>query len=79
MGLKVRHSPEGLIRLPYLLQCEGNFVVLHHSGPGLILCLVEREKARKTSIYRTNLLRGFEPRTHGFQPGFYTVEPQMSR
>ncbi len=28
VGFKVRHSPEGLIRLPYLLpiQCEGNLV-----------------------------------------------------
>jgi hypothetical protein len=47
VGFKVRHSPEGLIRLPYLLQCEGNFVVLPHSGPGLILCPVERGKSEK--------------------------------
>jgi hypothetical protein len=43
----VRHSPEGLIRLPYLLQCEGNFVFLPYSGPGLILCPVERGKSEK--------------------------------
>jgi hypothetical protein len=37
------------------------------------------EKARKNPLHRTNRLRGFEPRTHGFQPGLYTVGPQMSR
>ncbi len=32
---KVRHSPEGLIRLPYLLLCEGKFVVLRSTLFGL--------------------------------------------
>ncbi len=47
VGFKVRHSSESQIRLPYLLQCEGNFVVLPHSGPGLILRPVERGKSEK--------------------------------
>ncbi len=35
-------------------------------------------KARRNPLHITNRLRGFEPRTHDFQPGLYTVGPQMS-